>query len=101
MVTTTYNQSANTTTALYIANTDLLKDTPAGAMTLDVSNEKGFLPGMAIVIAPNTPLAEENTVRATGTIDLKTPTKFAHKAGTKVVQKTTEVITTTNTTTTA
>merc|ERR1712232_1148181 len=90
MVTTTYNQSLNTTAEPSIAQADILKDTPAGSMSIDVSKEQEFTPGMEIVIAPDTPLAEFNKVRAVGTIDLETPTKNAHKAGTKVVQKTTE-----------
>jgi len=63
-----------------------VKPAQAGETVIDVSSSAGFKVGMDIVIDPDTPMMESNTIRAFGTIDLSKPLLYSHEAGAKVVQ---------------
>jgi len=56
---------------------------------LGVESSVGFVVGMDIVINPDTPVMEFNTIsaiRAFGTIELAKPLLYSHETGAKVVQ---------------
>jgi len=64
--------------------TKLTKDADKGDKSLSVKSTKGMKVGQRIVIAKGTNDEEENTIKAFGSLMMKSPLMYSHKAGTKV-----------------
>jgi hypothetical protein len=84
--------AATTTAVAFVATTfpegelldGLQADAPAGTTTLVVQHHHIYTKGQAICIDEGTPIAECNTVVGYGTLKLKTPLTFTHKATAKI-----------------
>lgn len=91
---TTTSKVGTSSTTPNLVSTEIAGSAEQGDTQIKTKSVAGFKLGMTIVIAPDTPRMEFNTVKAFGTIDLNSPLLFSHPAGTVVREKTSEDTTT-------